>query len=56
MDAPTVLDDKETSEEENSLLHIEDPEYYCAECRTRKKHYVQILDMDRFVNGLKGWD
>ncbi len=56
MDEPILSDEIKTSEEENTSLHIEALECNCAECRNRKKHYVQIIDMDRYINALNDWD
>jgi hypothetical protein len=46
----------ETTTAKASSLHIESNECGCPECKKGKKHYVQILDMDRYVNALNDWD
>lgn len=37
---------------EDSTLHIESAECCCPDCQKGMKHYVQILDLDRYVNAL----
>lgn len=56
MEEQTESNNNERSEEENNSLHIYVPECNCPECRKCRRHYVQILDMDRFINGLNDWD
>ena len=46
----------ETESTDNSSLHIESVECCCPECQKGKKHDVQILDIDRYVNALNDWD
>jgi len=49
-----ILD--ETDSMKNSTLHIETGECFCPECKKGRKHYVQILDVDRYINTLSDWD
>ena len=44
------------SEFENSIEHTDSNECQCAECQCGKKHYVQIIDVDRYINNLNDWD
>lgn len=49
-----IIDKTDTIE--ISSLHIESSECSCLECQKGKNHYVQILDMDRYINALNDWD
>lgn len=49
-----IIDETDTAKV--SFLHIESKECSCPECQKGKKHYVQILDIDRYVNALNDWD
>ena len=51
-----ITEEIETGDENLSLLHIEDSKCDCTECRSGRKHYVQILDVDRYVEQLNDWD
>ena len=44
------------SEFDDSIEHIESEECQCAECQCAKSHYVQIIDVDRYINSLNDWD
>jgi len=46
----------ESDSKDVSLFHIESAECCCPECQKGKKHYVQILDIDRYINALNDWD
>ena len=46
----------EACEAEVSSQHIESDECSCPDCQKKKKHYIQILDMDRYINALNDWD
>ncbi len=46
----------ESCEAETSSLHIKSDECNCPDCQKRKKHYIQILDIDRYINALNDWD
>ena len=46
----------ETESIDASSLHIESAECCCPDCIKGKKHYVQILDMDRYINALNDGD
>lgn len=46
----------ESSEAEISSPHIESNECNCPECQKGKNHYVQIIDIDRYINALNDWD
>lgn len=36
-------------------LHMDSEKCECAECQNRRK-YVQIIDVDRYVDTLNDWD
>ena len=44
------------TEFDDSLEHLESEECQCAECQCAKKRYVQIIDVDRYINSLNDWD
>lgn len=46
----------ETDSKQVSLPHMESSECDSPECQKEKTHYVQILDMDRYINTLSDWD
>ena len=48
--------EEEVDASEVASLHIESAECCCPECQKGKKHYVQILDIDRYINALNDWD
>lgn len=56
MEDTVIRDEKESGEETLSVLHIDDSKCDCPECRSGRKHYIQILDMERFVEHLNDWD
>lgn len=56
MEDSSITKEIETGEEILSALHIEDSKCDCPECRSGKKHYIQILDMERYVEHLNDWD
>ncbi len=41
---------------ETSVLHIESETCQCPECDKKRKRYIQIIDVDRYVNALNDWD
>ncbi|MBD5194847.1 MAG: hypothetical protein HDS87_03870 [Bacteroidales bacterium] len=49
-------EDFEIMEEENSSFHIDSQECNCPDCKSRKRSYIQILDMDRYVEHLNDGD
>lgn len=49
-----ILD--ESSDAEIPSQHTDSDECSCPECQKGKKHYIQILDIDRYVNALNDWD
>ena len=51
-----VIENIEELEEKDSMLHIESQECNCFNCQSRKKQYIQILDMERYVEHLNDWD
>lgn len=42
--------------EEKPTLHVDSADCSCSDCQDRRKHYVQILDMERYVEHLNDWD
>lgn len=51
-----LIEDIEIAEEENSSLHIDSNRCNCQDCKNRKRKYIRILDMDRYVENLNDWD
>lgn len=51
-----ITEEIKTGDENLSLLHIEDLKCDCQECRSGRIHYIQILDMERYVEHLNDWD
>ena len=43
-------------ESDASIEHTDLDECQCAECQCGKKHYVQIIDVDRYIDNLNDWD
>lgn len=56
MEETTTSEVIELGEETLSQLHIENSKCDCPECRNGRKHYIQILDMERYVEYLNDWD
>lgn len=56
MEDTTITEGIETGEENLSVLHIDGSNCDCPECLNCRKHYIQILDMERYVEHLKDWD
>lgn len=56
MEETDITEEIETGEENLSVLHIDNSKCDCPECRSGWKHYVQIFDMDRYLNALNDWD
>lgn len=44
------------SEDKDSIEHINSDECQCAECQCAKKRYVQIIDVDKYIDNLNDWD
>ncbi len=47
---------EESNATETSVLHIESDKCQCPECDKKRKRYIQIIDVDRYVNALNDWD
>lgn len=56
MEETDITEEIENGEETISNLHIENSGCDCLECRNGRKHYIQILDMERYVEHLNDWD
>ena len=50
----SLTEDFEIMEEESSSSHIDSDRCNCPDCQNRR--YIQILDMDRYVEHLNDWD
>ncbi|MBD5420036.1 MAG: hypothetical protein HDR47_02240 [Bacteroides sp.] len=51
------MEEQEDSFETNtSVLHIESDNCQCPECAKNRKCYIQIIDVDKYVNALSDWD
>lgn len=40
----------------DTIEHIDSDECQCAKCQCSKKRYVQIIDVDQYINNLNDWD
>lgn len=40
----------------DTIEHTDSNECQCAECKCGKKCYVQIIDVDRYIDNLNDWD
>lgn len=40
----------------HSMLHKETKTCQCPECDKNRKRYIQIIDVNRYVNALNDWD
>lgn len=47
---------EEDSEGKDSIEHINSYECQCAECQCAKRRYVQIIDVDKYIDNLNDWD
>lgn len=47
---------EESIDTEISVLHIESVNCQCPECANNRKCYIQIIDVDKYVNSLNDWD
>lgn len=56
MEETDITEEIETGEENLSVFHIDDSKSDCSECRNGRNHYIQILDMERYVEHLNDWD
>ena len=56
MEETDINEEIETGEEELSVIHIDDSKCDCPKCRSDRNHYIQILDMERYVEHLNDWD
>lgn len=56
MEDTDLIKEIESGEETRSTLHINDSKCDCRECRNGKRHYIQLLDMERYVEYLNNWD
>jgi len=48
-------DNKEIDNIEMDSVHVENQQCNCDDCRNQRQ-YVQILDIDRYVNALNDWE
>lgn len=47
---------EESIDTETSVHHIESDKCQCPECNESRIRYIQIIDVDRYVNALNDWD
>ena len=47
---------EESKDTETSVLHVESGNCQCPECTDYRKHYIHIIDVDKYVNALNDWD
>lgn len=51
------MEEQEGSKDaETSVLHVESYNCQCPECDKLRKRYIQIIDVDKYVNTLNDWD
>ncbi|MBD5427534.1 MAG: hypothetical protein HDR38_08325 [Treponema sp.] len=51
------MEEQEGSKDtETSVLHVESDNCQCPECDKLRKRYIQIIDVDKYVNALNDWD
>lgn len=41
---------------EKDSVHIQSTECNCVQCQENRNKYVQILDVDRYIESLNDWD
>lgn len=56
MENTNIVEEIESGEESISNLQIENSDCDCPQCRNGRKHYNQILDIERYVEHLNDWD
>lgn len=56
MEKQNIEEEPEIYEGEISSLHIESNECECPDCRCGKRYYIQIIDIDRYINALSDKD
>lgn len=47
---------EELIDTETSVRHIDIKNCQCSECNKNRKRYIQVIDVDRYVNALNDWD
>lgn len=56
MEDSNITEEIEHGEENLSVLHIGGSNCDCPECRSVRKNYIQILDIEQYVEHLNDWD
>lgn len=56
MDDTINSDKKGDRKEGTASLHINSQECNCPDCNKQKRHYIQILNMEQYVEQLNDWD
>lgn len=56
MDDKISSDSKGNTEKIITSLHINSQECNCPDCNKQKKRYIQILNMEQYVEQLNDWD
>lgn len=51
-----MVDLEKFEDEDASTLHTDSEQCQCPECDKNRKRYIQIIDVDRYVNALSDWD
>lgn len=52
----TLEEEQNVAEYESSLNHYCSAACCCEECQKQRKKYIQILDIDSYVENLNDWD
>ena len=51
-----IEEETEQGNTEVETLHIQSNTCNCAECQGQRNKYVNILDVDRYIESLNDWD
>ena len=52
----SMNEEEKELETNETVEHTDSNECRCAECQCSKKRYVQIIDVDQYINNLNDWD
>lgn len=43
-------------QESEDIEHVNTCDCCCPDCKSGRKHYVQIIDVDTYIQNLNDWD
>ena len=52
----SMIEEEKDLEITDSIEHTCSEECLCTECQSSSRRYIQILDMERYVDQLNDWD